>query len=253
MLLLGVSCITLTSCGHDHPATPASTGATGTANAARPLTVTRIPTPRLNVPLYDTSGSIPQVASRVDLRKVNVALRAVVTRDQRAYAPSARRSAKETGASCRGIYGVATDRRLLSASTVVVSALLPLRRFYPCGGEGEGWLSVTVEVPSGRAVTLSELFRDAEGEGVYALGVAWFRALAAAKDWRLQCVVRDLVRYQPTLRNYRYFALTPRGLALGFWQEPACGRLEATVPYSALRPYLSDLGRRLVAGVRGAR
>jgi hypothetical protein len=218
----------------------------------RPLTVRRIPTPRLNVPLYDTSGAIPQVTSSVDLRKVNAALRAAVLREQHAYEPGARRSATHTGASCRGIYGLATDRRLLSASTVVVSALLALREFYPCGGEGEGWLSVTLEVPSGRPVTLAELFRDAEGEGVYALGVAWFRAVAAARDWRLQCVVRDLVRYQPSLHGYRYFALTPTGLVLAFWQEPACRRMEATVPYAALRPYLSDLGRRLVAGVREA-
>jgi hypothetical protein len=212
----------------------------------------RIPTPRLSVPLYDTSGAIPRVSGSKDLGKVNAAIRAAVLREQHWYEPGARRSAKTAGASCRGIFGLATDRRLLSASTVVVSALLPLREFDPCGNDGEGWLSVTLEVPSGRAVTLAELFRDAEGEGVYALGVAWFRAVAAARDWRLQCVVRDLVRYQPSLRGYRYFALTPRGLALGFRQEPACGRLEATVPYSALRPYLSDVGRRLVAGVREA-
>ena len=59
--------------------------------------------------------------------------------------------------------------------------------------------------------------------------------------------------YESTLRNYRYFALTPHGLALAFSQEPACNRIEGIVPYRVLQPYLSNLGRQLVAGVRRAR
>ena len=64
------------------------------------------------------------------------------------------------------------------------------------------------------------------------------------------CVAKDLIRYRPTARNYRYFALTPNGLAVGSWLEEACTRLQATVPYTRLRPYLTSLGRQLVAGVR---
>jgi hypothetical protein len=215
------------------------------------LTVRTAPTPRLAVPRYDTSGSIPQVtAAGVDLRKVNAALREAVLRDQRAYAPRARRYVRRAGSACRGIYRLEVDRRLLSASSVVVSALLPATELYPCGSEGKGWVSTTVRVPSGRPVTLAQLFRDPEGEGLFRLGVAWFRAIA--RDWRMECVVSHLSDYEPTLRNYRYFALTPRGLALAFWQEPACNRIEGVVPYRVLRPYLSPLGRRLVAGVRSA-
>jgi hypothetical protein len=189
--------------------------------------------------------------SAIDLRRVNAALREAVLGDQRAYAPNARASAKVTGRTCRGTYSVLTNRDLLSASTVVVSALLPAQKLYPCGNDGNTWISVTLRVPSGKRVTLGQLFRDPEGEGLYRLGVAWFRVIAG--DWRLLCVFPDLRHYEPTLRNYRYFALTPRGLALAFWQEPACNRVEGVVPYRALQPYLSGLGKQLVAGVRRAR
>jgi hypothetical protein len=228
------------------------TGAGSQLQRVRALTVRTEPTPRLQVPRYDTSGSIPQVtASGMDLRQVNTALRQAVLRDQRAYAPLARRNARGAGSACRGIYRLAVDRRLLSASSVVVSALLPAIELYLCGNDGKGWVSMTVRVPSGRPVTLAELFRDPEGEGIYKLGVGWFRAIA--RDWRIECVVAHLPHYQPSLRNYRYFALTPHGLALAFWQEPACNRIVGVVPYRSLRPYLSPLGRRLVAGVRRPR
>lgn len=67
------------------------------------------------------------------------------------------------------------------------------------------------------------------------------------------CVSQFPEDYAPRAHNYRYFALTIRGLAVGFWQAPACDRLQATVRYSHVRPYLSKLGERLVAGVRRPR
>lgn len=224
------------------------------ASAVVPFTVSRAPTPRLRVARYDTSGAIPQVSGgSTDLRRVNAALREAVLGDQRAYAPRARGYAKIAPRGCRGVYRVAVDRGLLSASGVVVSALLPAMKLYPCGNEGQGWVSMTVRVPSGRRVTLGQLFRDAEGEGLRKLGVAWFRVVARRHRWHLECVVLHLSGYEPTLQNYRYFALTPRGLALAFWQEPACSRVEAIVPYQTLRPYLSRLGKQLIAGVRRPR
>src|SRR5437764_1335528 len=56
--------------------------------------------------------------------------------------------------------------------------------------------------------------------------------------------------YETTAENYRTFALTPRGLAVGAPEVEACYRLVATVPYAVVRPYLSDLGMSLVDGVR---
>jgi hypothetical protein len=56
--------------------------------------------------------------------------------------------------------------------------------------------------------------------------------------------------YTPKVKNYRDFALTPGGLALGSSQVGACYRLVTTVPYHVLRPYLSQLGAKLIAGIR---
>ena len=244
LLAVGIAAVVASSAG----AGVSTNGHSQAAPVVR-LTLRNVATPRLPVPRYDTSGSIPQVTDqRTDLKVVNTALRDAVLRDQRAYTPRARSSAKIAGRSCRGIYNVEVERRLVSASSVVVSALLPARKLYPCGNDGNGWVSLTIRVPSGKPVSLADLFRDARGEGLFRLGVGWFRVIT--RDWRIQCVVKDLAAYRPTLRNYRYFALTPRGLVLGFWQEPACNRIEGIVPYARLRPYLSQLGKQLVAGVR---
>jgi len=55
--------------------------------------------------------------------------------------------------------------------------------------------------------------------------------------------------YEASARNYRQFALTPEGLAVGVNEIGACGNWQATVPYRILRPYLSELGAELIAGV----
>ena len=112
-----------------------------------PLTLNAAPTPHLPVQRYDTSGSIPQVTgTSIDLRHVNAALREAVLRDQRAYAPSARIDAKIAGgpSACRGVYRVQTDRRLLSASTVVTSVMLPALEL--------GWLAAVEDWPSPRGI-----------------------------------------------------------------------------------------------------
>jgi hypothetical protein len=50
------------------------------------------------------------------------------------------------------------------------------------------------------------------------------------------------------------YALTTRGLAIGFANGvvtgPACGRIKVLIPYQLALPYLSQLGKKLVAGVR---
>jgi len=138
-------------------------------------------------------------------------------------------------------------RRYLSASTGVVSALLPMRELYPGGNDGDGWIAVTVRVPSGERVSLGQLFTD-PSVALPALAGAWLGRLTDGE--RTYCVVNYLADYTPTLSHYKNYALTPEGIAVGFWQEPACERLAAIVPYSAIRPYLSPFGQRVVATVR---
>jgi hypothetical protein len=141
---------------------------------------------------------------------------------------------------------------LLSASSVVVSALLPALELNFCGNEGQGWVSVTVLVPSGRPVSLLDLFAQPSRD---------LRTLADA--WKSQFRKSDpnesgVVKLYPEFFGAKaisraYFALTPHGLAVGFWQVGPTARLKAVVPYTVLQPHLSKLGKTLVAGVRTAR
>jgi hypothetical protein len=205
-------------------------------------------TPRLRVSGYETRGTYPQVRrAGLDLRAVNAALRAAVLADERAYAPYARRQRARVPTE-RGVYRTAVDRKLVSASSVVVSALLPLtREAFPGQSGGDGWLPATVRVPSGARVTIDELFTS-PGQGLRALAIAW--KAAVRKTAAAPCLRIYPEAYTATVGHYSAFALTPRGLAVGSWEIAACYRLLATVPYSVLRPYLSRLGLVLVAGVR---
>jgi hypothetical protein len=222
------------------------------ARTVSALTVVEARTPPVQVPQYDTSGSYPQVrGGGLDLRAVNRALRAAVLADQRAYAPYARKEKRRVVNRDRGVYRTAVERRYISASTVVVSALMPVaREVFPGQHEGNGWLAMTVRVPSGRRVMIGDLFANV-GRGLRALAAAW-KARVRRTPGRA-CLRIYPSQYRPTVANYRAFALTPRGLAIGSWEIAACYRLVATVPYRLLRPHLSKLGATLIAGVRAPR
>jgi len=227
----------------------AALGEAGHAHAITSLRVVQAPTPRFTVPRYDTSGTYPQVqGGSTSLIAVNHALRQAVLDEQQSYAVSARKAVR-TGNPYRGVFRTGVVRRFLSASTSVVSALIPLRELYPGGNDGDGWIAVTVRVPSGKGVGLGQLFNDPAAALPRLAGV-WLGRLTDGE--RTHCVANYLGFYSPSLRHYRNFALTPTGIAIGFWQVPACERLAAIVPYAALRGYLSPLGRQLIAAVRPA-
>jgi hypothetical protein len=214
----------------------------------RRLTVVSASTPCFPVQGYLTAGAYPNVrgGSKAAAR-TNIALRRAVVTDQRRYAPSAIR---HTVPNAVGTYETAIDQGLISASTVVVSALIPALRLYPGGNDGQTWISATVEVRSGRAVSLRELLASPP-LALPGLVRDWKARLRGSMLWRY--VAEDPARYTPTLAHYRHFALTPTGLAFGFPQEPAGSRFAAVIPYRLVHPYLSPLGRRLVAGVRRPR
>ena len=236
-----------TACG----ASSSASGTEAKAGSASPLVLRKAPTPRFPVKRYDTSGTYPQVSgASFDLSAVNRGLREGVLADQREYAPSARKNSVGRPKEWRGIYRTSVDRRLTSASTVVVSSLMSATKLYPGGNEGNTWVAVTVRVPSGAPVRITDLFAR-PAQGLRVLARAWKAQVRRTRMWR--CVTVAPSDYLPTAKNYRYFALTVGGLAVGFWQEPACNRLVATVPYRVLRPSLSALGRRLVAAVRRPR
>lgn len=215
------------------------------SSTIRALTVVRATTPRFHVRNYRTSGAYPNVRGAPGLERANAALRRVVIADQHGYAPSARRYAGYP--SGPGIYKTSIDRRLTSASTVVVSALIPALKLYPGGNDGQMWISTTVIVSSGEAVSLQELLRN-PARALPVLAREWKAQARKTKLWG--AVAEDPRSYTPTLRHYRNYALTATGLAFGFAQEPASSRLAAVIPYRLVKPYLSPLGIRLVNGVR---
>lgn len=237
---------------------------------ATPLTVDRIRTPEFDVRGYLTSGTYPQVSgSGAELVDVNAALRQAVLDDQEAYAVPATQQLTEMpwlldDYDGDGVYSTsggeasAKKNERISASSVVVSYLMPSKRRSPGGTEGAGWISATVDVQTGKNVELSDLFASP------ARGGAELAEMAKTLASRNACVERGLTdpyagesygkEFLPSSGNYRHFALTPEGLQLGFEQSevanPICGRIRILVPYAAVRSLLGPEGQHLVAGVR---
>lgn len=217
-------------------------------STVRSLEVVSAATPCLRVEGYVTSGAYPIVGGGTRrAARTNIALRRAVVTDQRRYAPAARR---HMAANAAGIYETTIDQGLTSASTAVVSALIPALELYPGGDGGQTWISTTIDVRTGRQVSLRELLANPP-----------LALRLLARDWKSRLgspalrayVAEDPDGYTPTFGHFRHFALTPAGLAFGFPQEPGGRRFAAVLPYRLVRPYLSPLGRRLVAGVRRPR
>ena len=194
------------------------------------------------------------------LRDTNAALRHTVFAEQKRYARVALaqepRSSDPIRLGYKGLFQTSTVPRLISANTVGVSALIPLDEIFPGGHEAGYWLSVTVLVPSGTRVRLPDLFTNPK-VALHAIAAAAQRTLIRKK----RCVRVSLARdpllkrgFAPSVKNYRRFALTTRGLTIGFpigqVASGVCNRVEATVPYAALRSGLSRLGKDLIAAIR---
>ena len=240
----------------------ASSAATDRPRAS-PLRIVPRPTPPFRVPHYRTRGTYPRVSGHgIDLRRVNAALRNTVLAEQRRYARVALAEEAQNAGPIQmgyeGLFETSTVPRLISANTVGVSALIPVDEIFPGSHEAGYWLSVTVLVPAGTRVRLPDLFASPSGA---------LRAITAAARRTLvrenRCV-RDTLAgdpllergFAPTLENYRHFALTARGLTIGFPIAQValgiCNRVETTVPYAALRSRWSQLGEDLIAAVRQA-
>lgn len=193
------------ACGEESRSHPASDATASSRKEVAPIAIVEVRTPRLRVPRYATNGTYPQVrAGSVDVRHVNAALRAVVRADQHAYAAYARTEKPNVVYRQRGVYRTAVDRRFVSASTVVVSALLPVtRELFPGQHGGDGWLGITVRVPSGVRVRTADLFRNPEG-GLRLLAAAWKARVRQTSG--APCVRLYPGNYSPTTENYRDFA-----------------------------------------------
>jgi hypothetical protein len=140
-----------------------------------------------------------------------------------------------------GYYATELDRTLVAASTVVVSVLIPrTRAVLPLQHGADGWLGITIRVPSGMRVPVADLFAR-RGQAM--------RVLAAQirRDGRLDPSLR---RHPAAALAQAQFALLPSGLAVGVVE--GAWRDVMLVPYRLLRPYLGRRGLSLVSGTRWA-
>ncbi len=228
----------------------------GAIRRAEPLSVRHV---RLTTPFrLRVSGTYIRVSGRgARIAAVNAALGRALLSDQRLVVELGQQKVRPGLLPTYHLFS--RTARLVSASTVVVSALIPLAAPPPLGTDGSGWFSVTVRVQNGQRVGLRAILRPLRPA---------LRAISQEAKRKLPrtdfCVRRSLayppdhkfllLGFAPTVSNYREFALVPAGLAIGFWNDqvaaPACGRSAVVIPYAVVRPYLTRLGAELVAGVR---
>jgi hypothetical protein len=141
---------------------------------------------------------------------------------------------------------------------VFVSFIAPTLELQPSGNDGRWWVSGTV-LADGRVVSMRDVVGGAKA-GLRAVANTARRQLVATNA----CVRRSqgynggdyATGFAPIASSFRYFALLPSGLYVGFPNGQVagttCGRVLARVGYEALRPYLTSLGKTLVASVAPA-
>jgi pimeloyl-ACP methyl ester carboxylesterase len=216
-------------------------------------------------PGYTTSGDYLQVSGILGLASVNAALRNLVVADEAAIRSNFGRYGPPHPGVGPGSYGSAPDEGEISASSAVVSVLTPAVGIYPGGNDGEHWISATFLVPSAQQITLPSLFAS-QLQGLAALA-RLVRSSVLATNSCVQQAIASITAalgssaaqvwldgFNPTLNNYRSFAMTPAGLAIGIEQgqvaDEACGNVETTIPWSQLQPYLSPLATQLIPKLR---
>jgi hypothetical protein len=223
-----------------------------------PLTVVESKPPRIRWSCRSTNigvgGMYPQVFDKgAPLRAVNAALRASALADERSLIAGGCPPGRIGPAPA--IYKPHPEiESMISASSVVVSALILAESSPPGANFSYGWAAVTVRVATATPVSVAELFQSPR-EGLRAVAAAARARLAAQLSAR-KCWVQSPTStgIAPTTSNYRYFALTTRGLAIGFTAgvvaPRVCGQFSVTIPYEQLYPHFGKLGRELVTGVR---
>jgi hypothetical protein len=224
-----------------------------------PLTLEAARTPVVQVRGVRTSGAYAQFHSNVvELRRVNAAIRTAVLEAERGYASSAVPQLKELAkAGIRplgGTYITRADSRFVSASSRVVSMLIPVVWNIGGGPLIWDWIPVMLQVPSAQPVSLRDLFDDPTAALRVVRKQVRTTLTRTNRCFRLSRPYWDS-GLAPTIRNYAGSAFTSRGFAVGFGMgaiaADMCGPgFAVVVPTQMLRPYLTPLGQELVAGLR---
>jgi|SRR3954464_6135993 hypothetical protein len=241
-------------------------------SSAVPLQVIQVATPPLPVPeyRYSTSGTYPQVTGATFIDAANRGLTNAMVAYQRRYVAKIYRTYGHhykgflLGPS-RGLfstyskYSIPSQLEHISASTGVVSALIPVEQLYPGGNDGSVWSGLTVRVADGSRVFLRDLFSRSKKALPAITRLA--RTKLAHTNNSVHASLNDKIDRQfmvhsfaPRPRHGAQWALTPTGFAIGYPQGLVscvpCSRIDTTIPYWRLDRYLSDSGRQLIADVR---
>jgi hypothetical protein len=237
---------------------------------ATALQVIQVPAPPLPVPeyRYRTTGTYPQVVGAPSA--VNEGLTRAMLAHERDYVVDGiyrtygRHYKGFEMSPSPGIFRANwssfwSRTEFTSASTGVVSVMIPMLELYPGGNDGDVWMGATVRVPSGSPVYLRDILGRPK-QAIPAIGdLARARLSHTDKGvhYRLtskmdrEFVVRS---FAPRAKHAVRWALTPTGLALGYpvgaVSTVPSGWVETTIPYWRLSPYLTKPGRKLIADVR---
>ncbi len=236
------------------------------------LRISQVALPRLPVADYVTLGTYPAPSGNSRLvASADASIHTLVKAFERKYARSARpyvrmclakgpRWCQEAGGKGEFRFFSRTRNSIwrglperVSASSLVVSALIPTLQLYPGGTDGMEWFSLTVQEPAGRQIHLRDLFRN-PSVGMKLVARETRHRMLSADPW-LRAYVKgpDTVGsnasgFNPSGDNYSHFALTVHGLVIGFdnLQLGYGGPLNVTIPYAAIDGRMSKLGKTLV-------
>ncbi len=211
------------------------------------------------------TGSYPVlVGLNKEINRNNTEIRNTIIEDERSFISAVNQQEiinRQAGIEPGGYntYEV-SPRGVALANSVLASLLLAKTQAFAGGVTFSDWISITLELSTGMKVAISDLFKDPK----IALAVISKRSESILESnnscFKGSIGMKGLSRLfesglDPKSQNFRDFALTRTGLALGFPQdqiaEDSCGAIEAVIPYRYLRPYLSNLGIDLVTSSDG--
>ncbi len=225
------------------------------------LTVTEGTLPNIDLTGYSTLGGFPILeGSDPSVMRANKLIYQLIVNSENQFKQNALAQPLPPPTSLAGIYQTGVEPGFISATTVTVSVLISLTARLVGGNDGDGWLSITIEMATGQIVGISSIFSNPEtGLKVLAKAVqdsvlrnnACIRNATSAKDGFGSIALRG---FASQVDNYKDFALTNTGLAVGFPNgqvgPDGCGKIETTVPYSLLKGYFSPLGNLLESGLK---
>jgi hypothetical protein len=199
-------------------------------------------------------GFYPQVfAKSISVDMINAKLRSIVIKDEtsslvqaRAYYTTDKSLGQELITPAH--YEVWPSKKLMSASTLLVSVLLPTESTMPGGVNTMYWLSATLLVPTGTSINLSDIFSNPK-TGLQLIARIAKRLVLKANNCVNSSYHDRINRHffdlgiAPTISNYDDFVFTSSGLDIGFSQGQlagdSCRITLITIPFNMISSQLN--------------